>query len=157
MESLPLAWTCHPARDRPRDVALVAAVVLVTAGAVLASFESWFFAALAVVIVLASVAGFVLPTRYCLSEEGVEERRLFRHRFRPWAELRRLELGPRAALVSPFSRPTWLDRHRALVLRFDDGVAPLAAAILRARIPGAVEPARAVAGELAGEVDRGGR
>ena len=35
-----LTWTAHPARSRPRDVALVVAIVCTTAGVVLWTFES---------------------------------------------------------------------------------------------------------------------
>ena len=34
-------WTAHPARSRPRDVALVASVVFLTMGAVLMVFQSY--------------------------------------------------------------------------------------------------------------------
>ena len=114
-----LAWTAHPARRRPRDLALVAAVLLLTTGAVLVSFESLFMTALAAVIVVLSIGSFLFPTHYRLSEEGIEERRLGMRRARRWADLRRLEIGRGAALVSPFARKSWLDRSRGFLLLFD--------------------------------------
>lgn len=114
-----LAWTAHPARRRPRDLALVAAVLFLTAGAVLVSFESLFMTALAAVIVVLSIASFLFPTHYRLSEEGIEERRLGMRRARRWVDLRRLEIGRGAALVSPFARKSWLDRSRGFLLLFD--------------------------------------
>jgi len=92
--SVTLAWTAHPARRRPRDLALVAAVLFLTAGAVLVAFESLFMTGLAVVILLLSITSFLFPTHYRLSEEGVEERRLGVRRARRWADLRRVEIGP---------------------------------------------------------------
>ena len=114
-----LAWTAHPARRRPRDLALVAAVLFLTTGAVLVSFESLFMTALAAVIVVLSIASFLFPTHYRLSEEGIEERRLGMRRARRWVDLRRLEIGRGAALVSPFARKSWLDRSRGFLLLFD--------------------------------------
>lgn len=117
--SVDLVWTAHPARRRPRDLALVAAVLFLTTGAVLVSFESLFMTGLAAVILVLSVASFLFPTRYRLSDEGIEERRMGVSRARRWAELRRLEIGPGAALVSPFARKSWLDRTRGFLLLFD--------------------------------------
>jgi hypothetical protein len=112
-------WTAHPARRRPRDVALVAAVTFLSAGAVLASLESLFLTALAVVFLVVAVAPFLLPTRYVISDDGVEERRLWRRKARRWQDLRRLQVGPGAALVSPFARPSWLDRYRGIIILLD--------------------------------------
>jgi hypothetical protein len=52
----------------------------------------------------------------------VEQRRLLHTRSRRWADLRRVQVGTGAALVSPFARPSWLDRHRGLILYFDGPV-----------------------------------
>ncbi len=117
--SVTLDWTAHPARRRPRDLALVAAVLFLTTGAVLVSFESLFMTGLAALILVLSVASFLFPTHYRLSEEGIEERRLGVRRARRWADLRRLEIGPGAALVSPFARKSLLDRTRGFLLLFD--------------------------------------
>jgi len=128
-------WTAHPAKRRPRDVALVGAVVLLTMGAVLTAFESLFFTALAAVILVVAVAPFLFPTRYTLTDQGIEERRLLRSRSRAWRDMRRLQVGEGAALVSPFSRPSWLDRYRGLVLMFDGGDRDAIVEILRDKVP----------------------
>lgn len=127
-------WTAHPARRRPRDIALVACVVCLTAAAVLGGLGSPFLALLAVVVLLVAVAPFLFPTRYRLTDEGLEERRLGRRRARPWSELRRLEVGPGAALVSPFARRSWLDRHRGLLLLLDGADRERVVALLRERV-----------------------
>lgn len=100
-------------------MALVAAVTFLTAGAVLMSFQSLLFTAISIVIVLTSVASFVFPTHYRLSDRGIEERRLWTRRRRSWSDMRRLQIGGRAALVSPFARPNWLDRYRGFIVLFD--------------------------------------
>jgi len=135
--SVALAWTAHPARRRPRDLALVAAALFLTSGAVLVSFESLFMTGLAVVIVILSITSFLFPTHYRLSDEGVEERRLGMRRARRWGELRRLEIGPGAALVSPFARKSWLDRTRGFLLLFDGADRQVVVDELRRRIEGA--------------------
>lgn len=116
---MPLSWTSHPARRRPDQLALVAAVVLLSAWVVLVTLRSPLLALLAVVILVVAVGPFLFPTHYRLDERGVEQRRLLGRRFRPWSELRRLQVGPGAALVSPFARPSWMDRHRGFILYFD--------------------------------------
>jgi len=114
-----LTWTAHPARRRPDQLALVVAVLLLSAWAVLVTLESPFLALLAVVFLVLSIGSFLFPTRYQLDERGVAQRRFLGSRFRPWDELRRVQVGPGAALVSPFARPSWMDRHRGFVLYFD--------------------------------------
>lgn len=129
-------WTSHPAKRRPQDVFLLGGVVMLSAWAVLVTLGSPLLAGLAVVILLVSVAPFWLPTHYQIDDEGVEARRLWTTRRRSWADLRRAQIGPGAALVSPFARPTWMDRHRGVLLYFD-GLARREDAVeaIRARIP----------------------
>lgn len=129
-------WTAHPARRRPQDVFLVAAVVLVSAWAVLVALESPYLALLATVILVVSVAPFLLPTHYRLDDDGVEERRLWTRKRRAWTDLRRLQIGPGAALVSPFARPSFLDRHRGLLLYLDGADRERVVAVLRERVHG---------------------
>ncbi|RMH44633.1 MAG: hypothetical protein D6689_01990 [Deltaproteobacteria bacterium] len=129
-------WTAHPARRRPRDVALVAAVVLLSTGAVVAWLQSLVFAAIAAGLLLGSVAPFWLPTRYRLTDAGIEQRRGLGRRARRWSELRRLAVGRDAALVSPLARPSWLDRYRGLVVLFDGGDRDAIVRILQERVGG---------------------
>lgn len=130
-----LRWTAHPAKRRPRDVALVAMVVLFSAYGVLVWTRSAFLAALATVILLISVSAFLVPTHYALDDEGVHERRLGRRRFRAWSELRRVQVGKGAALVSPFARAHWLERYRGMLLYLDGADRDAVIAALRQRIP----------------------
>jgi len=112
-------WTAHPARQRPRDLALACAVVFLTAGAVLASFESLLLMTLAVVIVIVSIAPFWLPTRYRITDQVIEAHCGFRRRSRQWQQLRRYELGRHVALLSPFADRHWLDRFRGMLILLD--------------------------------------
>src|SRR5262245_10285944 len=114
-----LRWTAHPARRRPQEIALVAGVALLTAWAVMESLRSIYLAALALAFLVASVASVLVPSHYRLDDDGVEERRLGQRKYRPWSELRRVEVGSRAALVSPFARRHWLDRYRGIIVQLD--------------------------------------
>ena len=116
---VPLTWTAHPARRRPDQLALIAAVVLLSVWAVMVTLQSPWLALVAAVLLVVATASFLFPTHYRLDELGVEQRRIFGRRFRAWADLRRLQVGPGAALVSPFARPSWMDRHRGFILYFD--------------------------------------
>ena len=97
----------------------MAAVLFLTCGATLMAFHSLFLAALAAVILLVGVSPFLLPTRYRLSDWGVEAQGILRTRARAWDSLRRVEVGPGAALVSPLARRGFLDRYRGIVLLLD--------------------------------------
>ena len=127
-------WTAHPARSRPRDLALMVAVLFLTAGAVLASFESLLLTVLAAIIILIAVAPFWMRTVYTLTDTGVSEQRAMRTKMRNWCDLRRLQVGTGAALVSPFAKPSWLDRHRGLIIMFDGADRDQVVSILQERI-----------------------
>jgi len=143
MDEAELAWIAHPVKRRPEQAALIAAVVLVTMWVVLVTLESLFLSVLAAIILLVSVGPFLLPTRYRLTATGVEERRLVQRRFRAWKDLRRVEVGPGAALVSPFARRSWMDRYRGVML-YLDGLDPAArdqvVATLRRRVAPVTPP-----------------
>jgi hypothetical protein len=128
-------WTAHPARRRPRDVMLLAMVVLFSSYAILVGLEAPYLALLGAVIILVSSVPFIAPTHYRIDGEGVGERRLGRTKFRAWADLRRVQIGPGAALVTPFARKSWMDRYRGLILYFDGADRARVVAMLRARIP----------------------
>lgn len=132
-----MGWTAHPARRQPEQIALIASIVLVTAWVVLVTLESAWLALLAAVILVVSVAQFLFPTRYRLSDAGVHERGLLREKFRAWRDLRRIQVGPGAVLVSPFARASWMDRYRGILLYLDGADRDVVIAALRDRIPGA--------------------
>lgn len=128
-------WTAHPARRRPAELALFAAVFFVTLAGIASLFESGFLTVLAAAILVLGVAPFLFPTRYQIDDQGVRQVRLGSCRERRWQDLRRLEIGSGAALVSPFARRSWLDRHRGLILYFDGADRDAVIAALRAHVP----------------------
>jgi len=111
-------WTAHPAKERPKDVFLVVAVLFLTGGAVLMSFQSVFLTLLAVVILVVAVSSFLFPTRYTITDVDVSEKRLWVNKSRRWEDLRRVQVGVGAVMVSPFANPSWMDRYRGLILMY---------------------------------------
>ncbi len=98
------------------------------------TFDSPLLAALAALFLLIAIAPFLLPTRHTLTDEGVAAERAFGRRSRRYADLRRIEVGGSTALVSPFARPSWLDRYRGLVLILDGADRERVVAILKDHI-----------------------
>ncbi|MBA3539340.1 MAG: hypothetical protein H0T79_06900 [Deltaproteobacteria bacterium] len=135
-----LRWTAHPAKRRPQDAMLAAMVIALAAWAVLVSLGSPLLAALAIVLLVIAIVPFFAPTHYVLDGDQLRERRLFVTRTRRWDELKRLEVGKGAALVSPYREPRWLDRYRGIVvllpIRGDGAEREAVIAQLRARVVG---------------------
>ncbi len=96
---------------------MVFCVLFLTLGATLVAFNSLFLTLLAGAILIVGLGSFLFPTHYSLNEWGVEAQGILRKRGRRWRELRRYQIGPGAALVSPFAQPTWLDRYRGMILQ----------------------------------------
>ena len=111
---------------------------MITAWTVMVTLGSPYLALLAAVLLVVSVASFLFPTHHRLGDDGVEVARLGSRRFRPWPELRRAQIGRGGALLSPFARPSWMDRYRGLLLSFDGLATDDRAAVvaeLRRRLP----------------------
>lgn len=115
-----MRWTSHPMKRRPRDAMLALFVITLTAWAVLANGEAW-LAVLAVIILLAAIAPFVIPTHYAIDDTGISARRLFTTKRRAWSQLRRVDAGETFALVSPFAERRFLDRYRGVTVLYDGG------------------------------------
>ena len=133
--TMPLAWTAHPAKRRPQDAMLAAFVIALATYAVLVGLDSGWLAAIAAMMLVVAIAPFMMPTHYRLDAAGISERRLFVTRTRPWTTLRRLEVGKSAALVSPYTRPRWLDRYRGMIIYFDGGQRDAVILALEALVP----------------------
>jgi hypothetical protein len=110
-------WTVSPWRDNPTRAALAA----------LAALLLWLLAAwglpgeravatLVGLAVLAVLAPGMTPTRCRVDGTGVARRALLAWERRAWPEIRRARLGATGLFVSPFARPSRLDRFRGLFL-----------------------------------------
>jgi hypothetical protein len=130
-----MQWTAHPARRRPKELALAVAVIALTAAAILAGLGSAYLAALAVVVLVIAIAPFLLPTRYTITDEGIEARRALTRRSRRFVELRRLDVWRDAALASPFRKRTAFDRFRGILVLLDGADRDRVIELLKERIP----------------------
>ena len=129
-----IQWTAHPARRRPQDVMLAVCVIALTSWAVLLSLRSGWLAVIAAAMLVVAIVPFLVPTHYRIDDGGIAERRLFVTRSRRWAELRRIEVGRAAALLSPYARRRWLDRYRGMVVYFDGAERERVIAALEERV-----------------------
>jgi hypothetical protein len=102
-------------------VMLVVFVIAVATYAILVGMQSAWLAVIAAIMLVIATAPFLLRTHYRIDGDGVVERRGFVTRSRRWSELRRLEIGRAAALVSPYAQRRWLDRYRGITIYFDGG------------------------------------
>lgn len=115
-----VTWVHHPAREQPLRLALAAVVISgVSVGLWRVEGNIW-LGALAALLLIRSVAPFLLPTRYTLTRrEVIITRWGFRHR-RRWEDLRRWEVRSDGVFLSPYLQPHWLESRRALLLRGGD-------------------------------------
>jgi hypothetical protein len=86
--------------------------------AVYAAFEALSSVLVAAVLLCCSMAPYLLPTYYELTEEGVRVSFLGRTRQTPWATIQRVRIDSRGVLLSPLPHPSRLDPFRSTCLRF---------------------------------------
>lgn len=84
----------------------------------LATF-SLFLTGLSVVIMLASLSSFFLPTRYELNQEKVKIRFFLTMREREWSAFRSFYVDKNGVLLSPFAKPSRLENFRGIYVRFN--------------------------------------
>jgi hypothetical protein len=124
-------WKVHPLRDDPKR----ATVFLLTLSATLAAVW-WSFHHLGWVLVAAAFVGgslhrFWLVTRYRVSDDELEYRRLFIRLTRRWSDFRRVVLEPSGAFLSPFAEPNRLDPYRGIFLPYPPNAGPFKAFLER--------------------------
>ena len=84
-----------------------------------ASFMDGYLTGLSVLILLGSLAPFYFPTSYRMTEDGISIRTVTGSREKTWDLYRRWQADRYGVLLSPFDRPSRLDRFHGLNLRFD--------------------------------------
>jgi hypothetical protein len=131
-----LAWTCHPVRRRPIAGLLAALVVALLTAGVWTWFEDPWLTSLGVAILAFSLSPFYLPTRYLIAQDSVTIRATFGERKKNLDLYRRFHADRYGALLSPFDRPSRLDRFHGLNLRFDAPDRERVIDYLKRRFPG---------------------
>jgi len=124
-------WRVHLARRRP---ARAVAAVLIVLGVAAAAYGIWahpIAAALAGLLVFASVAEFLLPIHYCITPEGISCRNLLSARYLKWAEIKRCYHDAHGIKLSPLPRPSRLEAYRGVYLWLGDEADVVTAAVRR--------------------------
>jgi hypothetical protein len=111
-----LTWVTHPMIESPRKAALFWAVFFLMLLAVWIATEEWLFVVLSGVILFASLRGFVLPTRYKITDEGLEVDRLFYRIRKKWSDYRSHVVERNGVFLSPFSVKHRMENFRGIFL-----------------------------------------
>ena len=113
-----LRWTSWPMLRSPVRAVLAVAFVVLMAWTIQALFRTTYFTVVAVLLVWGQVAGFFLPTRFSLTQDGVSVRGLVSRREKDWSEFRSHYVDREGVLLSPFVERSRLDRFRGVSLQF---------------------------------------
>lgn len=111
-------WVSIPVQHAPWKGLVLVLVVAITAAAVFFSTQNSGWTLLSVILLLAGVHDFLLPTTYQLNEEGVSSQILWYRRHKPWSFFRSFWIDPNGMLLSPFPKRNRLESHRGFYLRF---------------------------------------
>lgn len=125
----PVEWRFDPWRERPRAAATGVGAALGMAALLAALGEHPILIGVLTLAAVAALAPAFIPARCRLDDDGAARRGPWGWERRAWAEIRRAILGPGALRVSPFSRSSWLDPYRGLVLPLPRADARLRAAV----------------------------
>jgi len=109
-------WVYDPWRERPFVAAAALAAAAGLCAVVIAAREPFLVAIALCAFCIASFAPAIARTQVRLDAEGASRRALFGWERRRWAEVRRMDELPAAAVLSPYPRRHWLDMTRALTL-----------------------------------------
>ena len=109
-------WTYDPWRERPRVATLAAVAALGLCVLVVRAHEPFLVALGLCVFCAASFSPALTPVECRIGSDGVARRGLMGWERRAWATVRRLQPLPSGLLLSPYTRPHWLDGTRGLTL-----------------------------------------
>lgn len=133
-EGADLEWSCHKAKQRPIQAALVSALNL-TFGIIVyyATEGSAVFAGLALVILFLSLSRFYLPIRYRLTDRRIMIKTMTQTLYKDWSIYRSCYQDKNGVLLSPFIEPSRLENFRGVYLLFNDN-APAVMAFVKTHI-----------------------
>jgi uncharacterized membrane protein len=109
-----LRWVTHPMAEYPWKAVVFWAVFLLVLAAVWAYTHEWIFVILSGLILLASLRGFVLPTRYKIDHKGIEVDRTFYKVRKSWDDFRSYAAERNGVFLSPFSVKHRMENFRGL-------------------------------------------
>jgi hypothetical protein len=123
IEAVPdeLSWRVHPFMENAWASVLLIAIIVAT----LVGVWSWSYSPgwvlIGALLLIGSMAPYLLPTSYHVTRGGIEIVFIGVHRFRGWDEFRNFYPHKMGAHLSTFSRPNGLDSFRGSFIRFTPG------------------------------------
>jgi hypothetical protein len=127
-----LTWHVHPARDRWGATCFVLIVTAALAWLAADWMNSFWWAALACLVVGTSLRSFLLPGEFRVDSSGITVRRLMWTRHVPWRDIRRFLHDANGGFISARARSSAMDLFRGMHLLFDGNRESVVAAIERA-------------------------
>jgi hypothetical protein len=113
-----MSWRSFPFLEkRTQGISVLVFILAVLAGIWFWTYE-WYMVALGGLFLFGSLASYFLPTKYALSDDGVELRRLGRTVRRGWSEFRSFYADKRGLMLSTFDRPSRMDAFRGFNIHF---------------------------------------
>ena len=134
-----LEWRVHLARRQPRRAAIVAVAIVATVVICHLAFQQPLFALVAGLLVALSAADFLLPIRYCITDDGIEMRSGLSLRRMAWSQVRACYRDAWGVKVSPLARRSRLEAFRGIYLWFGDGNAESVVHAVASHRPSPVE------------------
>ncbi len=114
-----IRWVSFPAARSLKKTVLATGVIIMACGVVFWWTKSAWWLIVSLVFLGGSLSSFFLPTGYLLTEDRVIKRILFYNVTRPWKDFRSYYVDHNGILLSPFSKPSFLDTYRGIYLRYE--------------------------------------
>ena len=131
-----LRWSAHPLVQEPWPKSLALGLVIAaSAVAAAVGLEGFFYGALALLVLCASMSSYLVPTRCELNASGIVISNLLWRRQRRWSEIRRLDVHRDGFFLSPFAAPHRLDSYRGLFVPCGNCAPSHLAEIVRRHVP----------------------
>ncbi len=112
-----LSWTFFPARDSLRKTILALAIIIFFLVIILI-FYGIYWVFFGILFLLATLNSYFFPTHYRLENDQIVIKKLSFTTVRHWNEFRKNYVGKNGVLLSPFSKPTFLNNFRGIFLYF---------------------------------------
>ncbi|MHC4420667.1 MAG: PH domain-containing protein [Planctomycetota bacterium] len=112
------SWHAHPAGERVGAAVAGSVIVLAAAAAILLSFESLAWSALALFVLVTALNRFYFRSRFHIDSDGITARYPLRSQRCRWADVRRFMADAHGGYLSTRSRRSWLDAYRGLHILF---------------------------------------
>jgi len=111
-------WRAHPARERFAVAVAALMLVLAFSIAIFISFNSYAWAGLSLLVLLAALNRFFFPSRFHINSQGITARYLLKTQRLAWKEIRRFILDNHGGYLSTRAIPSRLDPYRGMHILF---------------------------------------